>query len=559
MTATEPRATFLGDESFPIEFRDPADAREEWARDRMHMPTCMTPLSADWAEDIIGASFNRYFAVLGTQQLQRGIVLNGWAYFTHRFLVPEAERPAAEKAWAESIRAAVPGAAAYWNDEAMPALRRIYGQLAAIDVDGLDGPSLAAAWEEAWAAVLEAWVIHFISIRGPYQSMEDLADAYAEAAGKGHDAEALGLIGGARHELEEVEAGVERLAAMAASTGLEAALTAAVDAPAGDDPDDPLPPDLAAVRALPGGEDFVRELEAFLAEHGHLGQNHDDLRLASWAENPRLLLDQVLARIRTPARPVAERIAELAAVAAEREAAAAAALADRPEALARFTTAVRLAREIGYLTEGHNYWIDRMSQARLRALAIRIGRRLVRSGALDRAGDVFFLHREDIAEALRDGAPRQALVARRRAEHDRNSALTPPLYVGVIPSEEDQGPSDRFDTPREETGAADELKGVGSSAGIVRGPARVVLDQDGFGRIQPGDIIVCPSSNPSWVPVFTIAAGLITNTGGVLSHAAVVAREFGLPAVTGTRDATTRIADGRLVEIDGTAGTVRLL
>ena len=70
---------------------------------------------------------------------------------------------------------------------------------------------------------------------------------------------------------------------------------------------------------------------------------------------------------------------------------------------------------------------------------------------------------------------------------------------------------------------------------------------------------MAPASNPSWVPVFTIAGGLVTNTGGVLSHAAVVAREFGLPAVVGVVGATTKIADGRLVEIDGTAGTVRLL
>ena len=103
------------------------------------------------------------------------------------------------------------------------------------------------------------------------------------------------------------------------------------------------------------------------------------------------------------------------------------------------------------------------------------------------------------------------------------------------------------------------LRGTGASAGVVTGPARVTLSQDDFGRIEPGDVIVCPSSNPSWVPVFTIAAGLVTNTGGVLSHAAVVAREFGLPAVVGTGDATTRIADGRLVEIDGTTGIVRLL
>jgi pyruvate,water dikinase len=93
----------------------------------------------------------------------------------------------------------------------------------------------------------------------------------------------------------------------------------------------------------------------------------------------------------------------------------------------------------------------------------------------------------------------------------------------------------------------------------VRGPARVTLSQADFGSVEPGDIIVCPSSNPSWVPVFTIAGGLITDTGGVLSHAAVVAREFALPAVVGTGDATRRIADGRLVELDGTSGVVRLL
>ena len=78
-------------------------------------------------------------------------------------------------------------------------------------------------------------------------------------------------------------------------------------------------------------------------------------------------------------------------------------------------------------------------------------------------------------------------------------------------------------------------------------------------RIRPGDIIVCPSSNPSWVPVFMVAGGLVTNTGGVLSHAAVVAREFALPAVVGVADATRTIPDGQPIEIDGTLGTVRLL
>ena len=102
------------------------------------------------------------------------------------------------------------------------------------------------------------------------------------------------------------------------------------------------------------------------------------------------------------------------------------------------------------------------------------------------------------------------------------------------------------------------MRGTGASAGIVTGPARVVLGPDDFERVQPGDILVAPSSNPSWVALFAIAGGLVTNTGGVLSHAAVVAREFGLPAVVGTGDATTRIGDGQMLELDGTTGFVRL-
>ena len=87
--------------------------------------------------------------------------------------------------------------------------------------------------------------------------------------------------------------------------------------------------------------------------------------------------------------------------------------------------------------------------------------------------------------------------------------------------------------------------------GSFAGRACIVLGPDDFDRVMPGDIIVAPASNPGWVPLFSIAGGFVTDTGGVLSHAAVVAREFGVPAVVGTGDATKRIADGRIVEIDG--------
>jgi pyruvate,water dikinase len=100
------------------------------------------------------------------------------------------------------------------------------------------------------------------------------------------------------------------------------------------------------------------------------------------------------------------------------------------------------------------------------------------------------------------------------------------------------------------------LSGYAASPGKASGTARVVRDRDDFGRIRAGDVLVCATTTPSWTPVFTSIAGLVTDTGGILCHAAVVAREYGLPAVVGTEEATARIADGDRIEVDGDAGEV---
>jgi pyruvate,water dikinase len=546
------QASFTGSPEFPIDDVDAAVLETTWEWDDMHMPFPLAPLAADYTVRILGASFNHHYERFGGTQTLEARVWHGYTYFGFSWNLPAAEEDAAKARWTEAVRARIAATPAYWRDEAMPALGRIYSSLDAVPVDELAPEALVAAWREAWALTLDAWRIHFVSIMGPYQVLEDLSDQYAAAIGAGRDVEALSLIRGDVHELEEVESGIEALAAMlAASPALAAAVATQASGVADEDR-----LDRDALRAAPGGPAFVAALDDFLDLHGHLGQNHDDLAAPSWAELPIGLLRSLGQRAARPGGAAA-RLEELNEVAAERAAAVRAALADRPIELARFETTLALAREIGYLTEGHNYWIDRMAQARLRGLVTRIGRRLVRAGVIDRVDDVFFLGADDVAEAILDGAPRHAIVGERRAELERQRTITPPRYIGPIP--EDTGPSDRFDSVRIESTVANELRGTGASAGVVRGPARVILSQDDFGRVRQGDIVVAPSSNPSWVPVFTIAGGLVTNTGGVLSHAAVVAREFGLPAVVGAVEATSKITDGRLVEIDGTAGTVRLL
>jgi pyruvate,water dikinase len=314
-------------------------------------------------------------------------------------------------------------------------------------------------------------------------------------------------------------------------------------------------PGLDEIEAM--APEIAAEIHRFLHEHGHLGQTFDDLALPSWAAEPAVLVAELAKRVAEPPERQALRRARLRQEAARLLAAVRERLADRPDDLDELERRFELARDVGPLTEVHNYWIDRMSQDRLRSLALRVGRRLVHGGSISDPSDVLYLHRDEITELIRTPADRTTTIAERRAEHARQRTLNPPSKLGR--AEPDFGLTSRFDVPREEAGDARELKGTGASAGVVRGPARIALGPEDFERIHRGDIIVCPSSNPSWVPVFAIAGGLVTNTGGVLAHAAVVAREFGLPAVVGVAGATHRIADGQMVEIDGTAGTVRLL
>lgn len=561
-------------DDFPVEWPDPADLQLTWEFDDMHAPQALAPLAADYMA-AVAQGVNPSYEYFGSRMRVRFRSINGYGYFAWDFGVPEAEVGAAWEQLKDARRSFAPDTSRYWAEEAIPTLRRIYTNMAAIDADGGDGAELAMAWTTAWADLVTAWTIHMIAIRGAYQVEEDLADLYEAAVPDASPGEALRLLQAGNNVLQEVEAGIERLAALAADRPAVVGLLASTH------------PSLEELEAVRGGAEVGSEIRAFLEEHGHLGQAFDDLTLPSWSEEPSIFLAELGHRIERDFRPddgeavtspgsspgssrgssrgsragsgaesSADRRARLRDEATRLAATVRERLADRPAELERFQRTLVLATEIGPLTETHNYWIDRMAQARLRQLATRVGARLVRDGVTDLVDDVFFLRADEVAAVLREPADRRELVHERRLAHVRNLALRPPLQLGK--PEVDVGISSRFDQERPDPLGPDELKGIGASAGRATGPARVVLHPDDFGRVRPGDIIVCPSSNPSWIPVFAIAGGLVVNTGGVLSHAAVVAREFGLPAVVGTGDATTRIADGRIVEIDGAAGTVKL-
>jgi pyruvate,water dikinase len=191
------------------------------------------------------------------------------------------------------------------------------------------------------------------------------------------------------------------------------------------------------------------------------------------------------------------------------------------------------------------------------------GARLVRDGALHDREQIFLLYLDEVRDALRAPRDLSALIADRESEQAQWRRLEPPETIGQQNTGHAAGakggPLWHLLYRAEQDDPSRALRGAPASAGVARGPARLVRDLEDFAKFQRGDVLVCQSSNVSWIPLFTSAAAVVTEVGGPLSHAAVVAREFGIPAVVGTSVALSTLRDGEPLEVDGSAGIVRRL
>jgi rifampicin phosphotransferase len=520
MTPTE------GPKSFPISFDDPSDSALTWNWDEAHFPSALMPLACDYAEVIRNGVNARYSELGDFPQRWKCAIWNGYVYCAFARNVADQEWPRVRADWLAVCRAQAEETASWWRDSALPELRRLCTSIEEVAPNSLSAADLKGAWNTSWSAVARIWELHFVTILGPYVALNDLADFYETVIPDARSEEAFELVLGQRTVLTDVEIELENLATLLRASGPQAA-------------------------------SFRVQLDTFLRRHGHLGQASDDLAVASWAEEPDAMLRELSTRASQPPFSATDKCADLALQANRLEEKVLAQLVEDPGQAAKFTNLLALAREIGPLTETHNYWIDRMAQARLRSMTMRVSTRLVREGVLAAPGDIFYLHRHEIAEAIVDSCPRHTLIASRQAEHEQRRRMRPPTQVGA-PSMGD-GLNDRFEGENVLSEMENILYGTGASPGFARGPARVTLSPDDFGHIKAGEIIVCPSMNVSWLPVFSVAAGIVTNAGGILSHAAVVAREFGLPAVVGARNATHTIETGKMLEIDGAKGIVRVV
>jgi len=526
---------------FTVDWPDPADAALTWTREDVHMDECRPVLSCEFTFNAPAFGLDRANLVFGPPARIRYMSAHGYVYHARVPQAPLVDLPALEAAALRRRRDAARHLGKDWSDRYLPAVLAHFKWMRDAPID--DPASAITAWAAFWPRINDIWLIHMLVVPPVYSLLEELSTLYAQLTGR-PATEAPALAQGRQATLHDLQQRLHDLADAIRATPAVARAIADVR-------------DLGALATLEGGAAIRDAIAGFLAVHGDVGQTGFDIESPSWSDEPRLLLVELARLARDPGESPAIRQARLVADAELIEQRTRDELRDRPADLARFTEVLTAAQACGALSEEHNYWIDRLCQAHGRRFILRIADVLVREGSIAERGDIFHLHIGEVHDALVSGADQRALIDERRRAFERDRRLRPPRTIGAPPAAPVASSAIRDLAYRVEQTDRDVLRGVAASPGRGRGPVRIVGGPADFERFRRGDVLVCRSTTVSWVPLFNMAAGIVADVGGALSHAALVAREFGIPAVTGTGTALELLIDGELVEVDGTAGTVR--
>ena len=311
---------------------------------------------------------------------------------------------------------------------------------------------------------------------------------------------------------------------------------------------------LDALPGVPGGAAARDAILVWLEKYGMRCVGEIDITRPRWSERPTTLVPLILGNVRNFEPGAGQRRFEQGLRAAqnkEREVLERLrGLSDGRQKAAEVERMIQRLRTFAGYREYPKYFIVSRLFAYKHAL-LKEAQRLVQGGVLRDREDIFFLTFEELRDVVRRNAASYRLIEERREEFRANERLTPPR---VLTSEGEvvAGAYRRTDVP------AGALVGLAVSAGTIEGRARVIIDP-AKADLEPGDILVTPFTDPSWTPVFVSISGLVTEVGGLMTHGAVIAREYGIPAVVGVEHATRSIRDGQRIRVHGTSGYVEIL
>jgi pyruvate,water dikinase len=231
-----------------------------------------------------------------------------------------------------------------------------------------------------------------------------------------------------------------------------------------------------------------------------------------------------------------------------------------PISVAKLKREIDFGRRQAAIMEIHNHYIDQMMNGQLRHAIIGAAGRFVRRSILTKNEDIFWLHFDEITLALRSekDIPFEEEISSRKKQHLEWEHLDPPPLLGIPGAYLPKAPPSRrvFKPGSAKTDSS--LSGIGASPGQCRGRARIVSTSELLPDIQPGEILVAKTAGPRWTPILPTLGGLVLDGGSVGQHHSIIAREFGIPAVVGTGNGTSRISDGAWITVDGDTGAIEM-
>src|SRR5215216_1961480 len=513
---------------FPVVWENPDDERLFWTRDAMHFPNPVNALEEEFLVRIAqGEGFARACEAYDMPIRLRARRINTYLYSAS---VPVVSSPEEMEAMGEhsqkKLREAMGRLGERWRGEYLPEIQEYLKHWDRFGVRGASMLELLAHLDDTVARFSRLWEIHFTVAFPMGLSMSMFEEFYRELFDSDGAFDAYRLLQGLDNKTLETGRELWRISRRALEVPavrkvLEENSAAEV---------------VPALESSAEGREFLAELDAYLDEYGQRGDLWG-ISFPTWAEDKtpviKMLKDYVAQSGSGPEE-------ELASLSAERE---------------------------QLLTETHGFWIDFSSTARVRRVIMEFGRRFAQAGVIERSDDVFHLTLDEVRETAKQlpNLDRKVLVSQRKDELERFGRIQPPPALGTPPP---GPPPDNsvyramgkfWGGPPQPSGEPGVLRGNSGSPGVVQGRARVLRSLSEAAGLRQGEVLVAETTAPPWTPLFATAAAVVTDTGGILSHCAVVAREYRIPAVVGTGSATTTIKSGQAVEVDGDAGIVRVL
>jgi len=513
-----------------------------WTHDPSHYPEPMTPLSADVWFAAMGRGIRAAAAELRAPfgGFETKTVAGGWAY-EHEL----------DPTWAPDpgrLEQAALDVGERWERELRPACWAITEQLRAMRPERPPPGAAVALIDRLVELVDDQWRLHFLVVIPVHAAREVLHDAWVERFGKVDELAPYRLIEGLPNESLEADEELWRAAELARELDVADVI---LELPAG--------AALERLAATHHGRAVRHRLDAYLLRFGGRSRLHE-LSEPRDAERPELVVESVRLLLERPRDLPAERAErERRRDELEREMLG---RLEQPDRSAFADTLARVRAAVP-LEETHAYHIDYPGLQATREALLGFGRRLVAEGRLDAAADVFLLRLGELRDAVADawGEQLQPLVRQRGEELRQAREQAPRPWIGTAPDSDAVVPpmvAKFYGVPGSARWDGEILRGTPASPGRAVGTARVITRPDDFARLEAGDVLICTTTTPAWTPLFASAGALVTDTGGILSHAAIVAREYGLPAVVGCDVATSAIRDGARIAVDGDAGEVRV-